>query len=217
MVEAEKSSGTGQPATQAGRLLKPVEHLNISVAIDAYGEIFSDFDPRPYNERALSEDFLSEVRRRHIPKRGKGVELRFIVPDSVRNQKTEAMIKRRLKGYFNEEAKELGGKVSAKKRRGYTYIMAGAFLLVCVTFLSVSYQDSIVVQLVELLLTPAGWFGMWEGIGKVVERDDRLASRYEVNRMLSESSFVFIPESVAFAQAGGQENIQKPASTTEEA
>src|SRR5690349_704077 len=35
----------------------------LSIWLDTYDDIFSDFDPRPLNERALSDDFLSEARK----------------------------------------------------------------------------------------------------------------------------------------------------------
>ena len=38
---------------------------------------------------------------------------------------------------------------------------------------------------------------MWEGMNKVVERDERLESELELSELLSESVFAFIPESEA--------------------
>ncbi|MBI2151367.1 hypothetical protein HYU21_01420, partial [Candidatus Woesearchaeota archaeon] len=35
-----------------------VREGNISLVLDSYDDIFSDFDPRDYSEKALSEDFL---------------------------------------------------------------------------------------------------------------------------------------------------------------
>ena len=36
---------------------------NISLILDSYNDMFSDFDPRSFSERALSDDFLSECKR----------------------------------------------------------------------------------------------------------------------------------------------------------
>ena len=33
----------------------------VSLWLDTYEDIFSDFDPRPYGQRALSEDFVAEA------------------------------------------------------------------------------------------------------------------------------------------------------------
>jgi hypothetical protein len=36
---------------------------NISLVIESYNALFSDFDPRTSSERGISDDFLSEVKR----------------------------------------------------------------------------------------------------------------------------------------------------------
>ena len=36
---------------------------NISIVLDSYDDLFSDFDPRPYRIRALSDDFLLECKK----------------------------------------------------------------------------------------------------------------------------------------------------------
>jgi hypothetical protein len=37
--------------------------FEISIWLDSYNDIFSDFDSRPFSERTVSDDFLSEVRK----------------------------------------------------------------------------------------------------------------------------------------------------------
>ena len=37
----------------------------IAVVIDTWDDIFSDFDPRPLNERTVSGDFIEELRKRY--------------------------------------------------------------------------------------------------------------------------------------------------------
>ena len=41
---------------------KILEMSEISLILDTYDDMFSSFDPRPYSQRALSEDFLSEAK-----------------------------------------------------------------------------------------------------------------------------------------------------------
>lgn len=40
-----------------------IDKAEISLVLDTYDDIFSDFDPRPYGERALSSDFLDEAKK----------------------------------------------------------------------------------------------------------------------------------------------------------
>ena len=37
---------------------------SVHIALDDYDDIFSDFDISPYNQRALSKDFLDELKTR---------------------------------------------------------------------------------------------------------------------------------------------------------
>ncbi len=199
-MEKYPSKDTRQPADPTFHPpppLKQSEQLNISIIIDTYDDIFSDFDPRPYHERALSEDFVAEVRRRHVPHKKGGLEVRFLVPDRVRDQKSEAIIKRRLKYYFKDEEKVIEKHINDRRRRGYMYISFGALVLTTITIVGVNYPDNLPVKVIELLLAPAGWFGMWEGIGKVIEREENFESERALFRQLSDSVYTFIPESEA--------------------
>ncbi len=63
-----------------------IREANISLIIDDYEDIFSDFDPRDYIERAISDDFIQECKRSARDKL-KGIELRILVPKDKRNFK----------------------------------------------------------------------------------------------------------------------------------
>lgn len=39
---------------------------SIQIALDHYDDIFSDFDPSPFSQRMLSDDFLKEMQKRYI-------------------------------------------------------------------------------------------------------------------------------------------------------
>ena len=49
-----------QTTLEQTALLKKSE---ISLSLDNYDDIFSDFDPRPFSQRALSDDFLIEAKK----------------------------------------------------------------------------------------------------------------------------------------------------------
>jgi hypothetical protein len=197
MEKSPQGKEQKEPEKTDAPTLKQSEQLNISLIIDTYDDIFSDFDPRPYHERVLSEDFLTEVRHRHLPHKKGGLEVRFLVPDSIRDQKVEAVIKRRLKAYFKEEEKELGKLLSDKRKIGYIYITVGALLLSSIAFVIVNYSNNLWARIFELLLAPAAWFGMWEGLSKVLDHEEIRESQFLLSRRLSESVFNFIPESEA--------------------
>ena len=54
---------------------------NISLILDDYNDLFSDFDPRHYSERALSDDFLAESKRASRDKPAGSLEVKFLVPE----------------------------------------------------------------------------------------------------------------------------------------
>ena len=86
------------------------KHGNISLILDSYNDIFSSFDPRPYNEKALSDDFLIECKRAARDKDDHGFELILSVPKLKRNVNDEFKIKKRLREHFHKHSleKEIG-------------------------------------------------------------------------------------------------------------
>lgn len=82
---------------------KIFEISEVSLWLDSYDDIFSDFDPRPYSQRALSDDFLEEAKKAVKEKKTGELELRLLVPHSQRDLEKEIIIKRRLREYFKKK------------------------------------------------------------------------------------------------------------------
>ncbi|MBP6085980.1 hypothetical protein KA478_02105 [Patescibacteria group bacterium] len=72
----------------------------MSLILDTYVDIFSSFDPRPYGERALSDDFLDECKKIVLDKGIDLIELRLMIPETLRIPEDEEVIKKRLHSYF---------------------------------------------------------------------------------------------------------------------
>ena len=83
---------------------------NISLILDSYDDLFSDFDPRPYAQRALSDDFLVECKKASVVKKSK-IELRLMAPKHKRNHFDEVKIKKRLKEHFHKHFKNEENKI----------------------------------------------------------------------------------------------------------
>ncbi|MEI7477473.1 MAG: hypothetical protein WCJ81_02910 [bacterium] len=77
-----------------------VQEGKMSLILDTYGDIFSSFDPRPYEERALSDDFLDECKKITDDKKIDLLELRLLIPKAQRSVVDEELIKKRLHAYF---------------------------------------------------------------------------------------------------------------------
>src|SRR3989344_9643675 len=72
----------------------------VSLKLDKYEDIFSDFDIRPFSGRALSVDFLDEIKRATRDKGDNGIELILNVAETKRSEFHETTIKERLASHF---------------------------------------------------------------------------------------------------------------------
>ena len=94
---SKDSAAKASARDSAGAALKSImDNAEISLILDTYDDIFSDFDPRPYNERALSEDFLIEARKAARDK-NTGIELHFLIPTPMQDKASEELIRQRAK------------------------------------------------------------------------------------------------------------------------
>lgn len=173
-----------------------VREGNISLVLDSYDDLFSDFDPRHYSERMLSDDFLSEVKRATRDKEGV-VELRLLVPMAKRKAHEEFLIKRRLKEYFRKHLKEEEKTISKIKREGLSWFFIGSFILVLSTFLyeyklEVSSYWGFLMDFLFIITQPAGWFTLWEGLGKIFIVSREESPNYNFYKKLSEANIYFL-------------------------
>jgi len=137
---------------------------NISIVLDSYEDIFSDFDPRPYAVRALSDDFLLECKKAAVVKTNK-LELRFLLPSKKRSIPDEIKIKKRLKEYFQKHFKEKHKELNKIKLRGFFWFIAGAIVMILAPFLF--NNEDYLFRVLAIMSEPAAWFFFWEGLGKI--------------------------------------------------
>src|SRR3989344_3570875 len=72
----------------------------ISIILDTYDDIFSDFDPRAFMVREISDDFIQEAKKAIKQKAPGRIELKFLVPAHQRSFQDEALIKKRIRDHF---------------------------------------------------------------------------------------------------------------------
>lgn len=148
-----------------------LNETEISLILDTYDDIFSDFDPRPYSERALSEDFLSEAKRATRDK-GEGLELHFLIPKDIRNTAYEELIRQRLKDHFRKHYKRAKKELAAYKRQALLLIIVGIVIgLVDALTLSTPTTfdlSALFTEALGIVLTPASWFSIWTGLEHLV-------------------------------------------------
>jgi len=169
-----------------------IRHGNISIILDSFDDIFSDFDPRPYSERILSDDFLNECKNRlrntaDSPERA--LELRLMLPSKLRNNKDELMVRKRLKQYFEAQYKLNLRKLNEIKRTGILWFIFGSLVMVIITYLS--KFTGFIYDFLVILGEPAGWFAFWEGLVKVFIDSKEKESELDFYKRFSGTKVVF--------------------------
>jgi hypothetical protein len=166
----------------------------ISISLETYDDIFSDFDPRDYSKRGLSEDFITEVKKASTDKPQNGIEVRLLIPENLRNLTHEKVIKERLRHYFGHHATILEKEIKENRNMGLKFIFLGILLMMLGTFLTFNYgKDSLLVDFLIVLVEPGGWFLFWEGSNVVIFESRKIKPDVEFYRKLSKCEIEFIP------------------------
>ncbi|MBS3141351.1 hypothetical protein J4405_04375 [Candidatus Woesearchaeota archaeon] len=161
---------------------------NISLVLDSYDDLFSDFDPRDYSQKALSDDFLDECRRAARDKDA-GVELRLLIPKKKRNLKDEEEIKKRMRNHFQKHFREKETEIKGVKKQGALWFALGTiFILSAAYFYS---KEGYFFNVLVVLLEPAGWFSFWEGLGKILIVSKEKNPDYEFYKKMNNAEITF--------------------------
>ncbi len=143
-------------------------HLSeISLMLDTYDDIFSDFDPRPYSERALSDDFLVEMKRASRDKPSGGISLNMQIPKREHNLGTEKIIKNRLRDHFKHHHDILHAEIQKLRIQGTLIAIIGFVLMGTAIMLGDLGITPRIVTMALVVLEPSGWFAMWFGFDKI--------------------------------------------------
>jgi len=153
---------------------KEEEHIqdiqDLTVAIDTWDDIFSDFDPRPIEKRVLSEDFLTEIKKRFRESRSGQVTVTFLAPRVLKDDEFEKKVIKRLKSYFKFRSLSVLKEINDLRRRGFYFVLIGICSLATLTFLTYyKTAEQLTLELIGIILMPLGWFGIWEGFSRIIE------------------------------------------------
>lgn len=147
------------------RLLQMSE---IGISLDGYDDIFSDFDPRSYSERSLSDDFLAECKKAAREKTSGTIDLKFLIPSASRDAKAEETVRKRLHEHFRKHHSLLEREVKAIRRKGVLMVLAGFAMMMAATRLRDADPSGFVQELFITMLEPSGWFTTWFGFDQVL-------------------------------------------------
>ncbi|MBI2045517.1 hypothetical protein HYT23_05665 [Candidatus Pacearchaeota archaeon] len=162
---------------------------NISLILDSYDDLFSDFDPRPYVQRALSDDFLVECKKASVVKKSK-IELRMMIPKHKRNHFDEVKIRKRMKEHFNKHFKDEEKKVRNIKATGSFWFFLGVVLMLLGGFML--KKEDFFSKLIMIMFEPAGWFFFWEGLNKVFIYAKEKSENFEFYKKMANADIYFL-------------------------
>ncbi len=171
------------------RLSVELREANISLILDSYDDIFSDFDPRSFSERALSDDFLLECRKAAREKEV-GIELIMSVPRDKRSINEEFKIKKRLKEHFKKHASENEKEMAQIKKEGFFWLALGIVVLSFILYGMVNFTNQFLLALLTILEVPS-WFFMWEGMGKIFFESRKIEPDHDFYKKMSAAQITF--------------------------
>jgi len=176
-----------QELTQEAKEL--LEKSQISIWLDTYDDIFSDFDPRPFSVRALSDDLLVEAKKA-VREKKEALELRFLIPQAERKPEQEAIIKKRLHEHFRKHRNILEKEIKGTIRKGIFLAFFGFVLMAAATFLAYT-QKKMLSTFLRVLFEPAGWFSIWFGLEQIFYKAGEKKPDLEFYKKMSKVEITF--------------------------
>ena len=165
----------------------------VSLAIDNWDDIFSDFDPRPLSERALSEDFIFELKKRYRETRKGNYLVTIFAPVALKDEKSERGVIQRLKRHFKHRSLTRQRELNRIRTRGFLFVIIGILFL---GFLTLStyfrYFSELTIEILGIIFMPLGWFGIWEGFSKIVDTSPIFMQEEILFGKLSRAEYRFI-------------------------
>lgn len=176
---------------------KLLQMSEVSLVLHSYDDIFSDFDPRPYENRSLSDDFLLEMKRAAKEKKYGIIELNFLIPAEQRKAEKEAKIKKRLRDHFKKHFDLVRKEISVVRKNGVELAVIG-FALATIGALFIipaeESPDAIVNAIYRVLLVivePAAWFTIWTGFERIFTTWKELEPDLEFYKKMAKAEINF--------------------------
>lgn len=133
----------------------------VSIWLDTYDDIFSDFDPSPYGQRHISDDFFHELKKYALEDMPGNVEIDLLIDEKLRDIKTEKIIIERINEFFAIQHRVLQKKRNRILMQSFLFLLLGTVFITILTLASRKYEQYL---LLIKLLEPASWFLSWEGL-----------------------------------------------------
>ncbi len=160
------------------------------IALDGYEDIFSDFDPSPYASRLLSYDFLEEIYRRYVSNKKGEFVVTFTLPKHLRSQKTEELIRKRLKDYFRDRIKRIDKKTWHLRKGGIMRVIVGVLISILLFAFQLPDAEPFFLTIFSVLV----WYLLWSGYELVFESPGKINVKRDFYEKFLRAKYYFIDE-----------------------
>lgn len=166
----------------------------LSLYINDYDYLFSDFDPSHYSQRAISDDFLYEAKR-IVKEKPSGIEeLHIMIPKDKRSIYAENIIRKRLKEHFKAQHSQVHKEIKKIILQGTYFLIIGTILMLASAYILFEYpQQTFLLSMLITLFQPASWFLFWEGLNLVIFKKEQKRPDLEFYEKMSKVEVHFLP------------------------
>ncbi len=164
---------------------------DISIILDSYDDIFSDFDPRIFSERNISDDFLYELKKVCKENKSPINSLKLLVPDEYRNAEYENLIIKRLHTHLKKNYHDFLEVIKIQKRNGWMFVISGIILMMVASYISLLNSKNFMMHTLLVILEPAGWFILWTGLDDLKRSGRSQLSELDLYVKMAKSKIIF--------------------------
>lgn len=172
------------------KILNQLSQINLWIS--EYDDFFSDFDPSPYAKRTLSEDFLYELKRISNQTKFTHLDIAILVPEKIRNNGINKIVKKRLWDYFSQQYASSHLKKKKLIISGIIFFLTGSVFMLTSTFLTRYENFAFFVHFFIVLLELVGWFSIWQALDILIFETKELNVELEFYDKLNESEIKFL-------------------------
>lgn len=181
LKKKESKVGSDEPIFDQGAL---------SMRITSYDDIFSNFDPRHYDHRSLSIDFLDEAKRA-VRDKNDEFEIFILVPKEKKDSNKENHIRMRLFEHFKKHHDSISSEVAKIKKQGILMAILGVFMIFIAALLYSSSDSNFLIHFLIVLLEPGGWFTAWTGLDQIYYTANQKRPDLDFYRKMSHATLHF--------------------------
>lgn len=137
----------------------------LSLWLDNYDDLYSDFDARALLKRRISEDFIHELEVAFKRREENTDALVLQLPVAIRNETDEKLIMERLYNHFNREYESAKTELKLHTRRNILFLCISIIVMTLDVLVSTrSAQSPQLLKETRIFLEPAGWFFFWNSM-----------------------------------------------------